>query len=273
MNAGMGNKVFDYSKNGNIGTINGAIWAPGLDGHALSFNGSSDDVSLPDNLFDDEEKGTIIARVYLTDDTANHTIIASAANTIALPNNFFRLHVRLASGSMYPAVQARLNDNTMRTTNPIPLHTWVWLTLTSDGSTWRIFINGIEETLTAVTGSNTGEWFKSQVNGTMLYDLGVLDRSTGPIQYWKGNISAVTVYDQPLPKDEVLQRTINPYARFERRAPARYFFIPAVSPATPISGPAFAKLTADDDYRSKAIADDAYNSKITADDNYRSKIT
>jgi len=44
-NEGIGDKLNDLSGNGNYGIINGAEWIPGKDGHALSFNGSSDYVN------------------------------------------------------------------------------------------------------------------------------------------------------------------------------------------------------------------------------------
>lgn len=47
------------------------------------------------------------------------------------------------------------------------------LVITSNGSTWKIYLNGVEETLTAKSGTNTGRWFSDHTwPGTPRFAIG-----------------------------------------------------------------------------------------------------
>lgn len=51
--------------------------------------------------------------------------------------------------------------------------------VTSNGSTWKMYVNGVEETITVRVGSNTGEWFGD------IGSVGTADFSIG--QIWRNN--------------------------------------------------------------------------------------
>ena len=85
---------------------------------------------------------------------------------------------------------------------------WYHVVMTGDGSTWKIYLNGVLQSLTTHDGSNTGVWFGGTTIGSgELLSLGArkFDGSIGI--YLDGKISDVNFHATPLTQGMVTRRS------------------------------------------------------------------
>lgn len=80
------------------------------------------------------------------------------------------------------------------------------IVVTSSGTAWKIYVNGTDQTLTTVSGSNTGDWFGDiGTVGNRRYSIGAFYRdgvyASGT--YWDGKIDNCTVFSTTLSQTEV----------------------------------------------------------------------
>jgi PKD repeat protein len=190
---GGGSTLSDTSGNGNNGTVNGASWANGKYGGALSFNGSSM-VTVGDAASLDLSSGmTLEAWVYPTSlSTTWSDIIYKATDTYFL------------MGST-PQGQAPDLGGTFAGTNvygnPLPLNTWSHIAGTYDGTTMRFYVNGVLVSSQPQSGSIPASTGPLSIGG---------DSISG--QYWTGLIDEVRVYNRALSSSEVITDMTTPVA-------------------------------------------------------------
>jgi len=81
---------------------------------------------------------------------------------------------------------------------------WLFVVVTSDGSTWRAYINGTEVTLTAMVGSNTGDWFGdfSYTNG--IYTSMAFKYGGELTQFGNGVLDNLCIYNRVLTSNEII---------------------------------------------------------------------
>ena len=94
----------------------------------------------------------------------------------------------------------------------LSLGNWVHCVASSDGNEYKLFVNGVEDTLSPIgsTVRNYGIWLNfGQVLGSdsenVEASLGVLPRSSGDTDLFEGIISNFKLYNRPLTASEVLQ--------------------------------------------------------------------
>ena len=79
--------------------------------------------------------------------------------------------------------------------------------LTGSGNTadpWRIYVNGVEESLEIVIGANQARWWDTQqLTADLRYDIGALNRSGGTILFFNGAIDDLRVYDFTLTSSQI----------------------------------------------------------------------
>ena len=180
---GSGTTVTDASGTGNNGTTANTTWAAGKNGGALSFNGTSSRVTIPDSAslhlttamtleaWVDKTATNAGWRdvIYKGDD--NYYLSASSAS-----NN------RPAGGGIIGGTYSEAYATATPATN-----TWVHLALTYDGSAVRLFVNGAQVASTATTGNIATSTNPLSIGSDPIYG-----------QYFQGLIDDVRVYNVAL---------------------------------------------------------------------------
>jgi len=80
--------------------------------------------------------------------------------------------------------------------------TWYHVALSSDGSSWKIYLDGSPMSLTILAATNDGSWLGDIPNRDSV-TIGVRKQST-EVQFWDGAISDVAYWDRQLTDAEVL---------------------------------------------------------------------
>lgn len=171
----------DVSGNGNQATVSGAAWTAGKYGPGLLFNGASSLVTVADSTsLDLTNSLTIEAWIYPTASSGWRTAVMKQA-----PSGLaYALYSH--NGSNRPAAFMRLNnaDVGLNGSAAVALNTWTHLAMTFNGSTIRLYINGVLRgsrnasggapiTANALTiGGNTvwGEYFAGSIDEVRIYN-------------------------------------------------------------------------------------------------------
>jgi fibronectin type 3 domain-containing protein len=179
---GTGSTTADGSGNGWNGTLtNGAAWATGKAGHAISFDGVNDKVSLP-STFDIPTLPFTIESWVRPANFSNWHVIFSKRNSYSA--NGMRVDVGLQNSTGRVYVET-YNSFVVFTYAP-PVNTWTHLAVVADVTGTRLYINGVlQQALGVVTlGSNAGAAVNIGHNGDnadpfagLLDDLRVYRRS------------------------------------------------------------------------------------------------
>jgi len=179
---GSGATVGDNSGHGNTGTISNATWSTaGKYGNALSFNGSSSRVTIPDT-----------AALHLTTAMTLEAWVRPATTQSSWRDIVYRGNDNyyLATFGGKPVAGLTLapstNSNTFAPT-ALAVNTWTHVAQTFDGSTVTLFVNGIQVAATSISGSIQ--------NTTNPLEIGS-DHIFG--QYFQGLIDDVRVYNVAL---------------------------------------------------------------------------
>ena len=177
-----GTTAADQSGNGLNGTITGATHTTtGKFGNDLTFNGTSNLVSVADNAKLDLTTGmTLEAWV-------NPSTLSGLWRTVGIKENTGALVYSLYAGNDTNTASGHVStpaeSDTRSAANAVPLNAWTHLATTYDGSSLKIYVNGVLASSKAVTGSMPnssgalklggnsvwGEWFKGQLDEIRLY--------------------------------------------------------------------------------------------------------
>jgi hypothetical protein len=192
-NAGSGTTAADSSGNGNTGTLNATTtWtASGRFGSALVFNGTSSSVTVADtNTLDLTTGMTLEAWVYPTVQPSSWRTIVAKEQTSGLP---YFLHAgssssnRPATGALIAGTEPQLFGGTRLAANA-----WVHLAATYDGANQRLFVNGVQVSSRALTGSITVSTGPLRIGGNGVWG-----------EYFQGRIDEVRVYNRALTQAEI----------------------------------------------------------------------
>jgi hypothetical protein len=182
---GSGTTVADASGNGNTGTTANTSWTTGHSGSALGFNGTNARVNVPDAPELDLTTGmTLEAWVKPSAENGlwRTAVIKEAGSDLA-----YGLYGSTDSGPpsanvVVPGVAPL--DTFVRGDSTPPLNAWTHVAVTYDGTTLRVFVNGVQEASKAVSGAmatsngplsiggNTvwGEWFAGAIDDVRVYN-------------------------------------------------------------------------------------------------------
>ena len=180
-NEGTGTTVADASGTGNGGTIGTATWSNlGKSGNALSFDGTSARVTIPDApSLRLTTAMTLEAWVFPTTKSAvwrdvifkgdNNYFLMSSTNASSRP----------AAGGTFLGTNVYLTGQT-----PLKSNTWTHLTATYDGTTLRLYVNGTQVSSVARTGTLATSSNPLNIGGDTIYT-----------QYFAGRIDDVRIYN------------------------------------------------------------------------------
>ena len=218
-----------WEVHGDLGSAVPVLWAGSARGSAVEFPGViTRAVTLERGaIYDANQQGTIEAWIYVYSITGFRHIfgVADGVNI----NELFGLRIMNAGGGGFLEVATRSPNNRYLTLVAVPLNEWVQVAATSDGASWRLYMNGQEEPGVVSLGVNSGGWFSDVVGAAAnLYAIGILLRAGGFIQPFHGLIEQVTLYNRALTAIEIMQLYTEPYAMIHAPVASRIFHGAAV---------------------------------------------
>lgn len=165
---------------------------------SYDFDGSSDYIGLGSTpTFHTNTAGSISMWVN-ADDMGDATFLTRSDSS---SDNFF-IFATDGSGNIKIDDNFGTRNNLVSTSGSLSTLTWYHIVLTSDGSTWKIYVDTVLQTLNAASGSNTGDWFGDFTGENI--NLGVLDRDSANLWY-DGKIDEAYIYDYALTQNQVIQ--------------------------------------------------------------------
>jgi hypothetical protein len=186
-----GTSVNDASGRGNGGTITGATRiTTGRFGNALSFNGTSNFVTVPDSASLRLTTGmTLEAWIYQAADTNYRTVLLKeAAGDLA-----YALYGASTYGtSSVKRPSAWLGPDNLGATSTLTLNAWKHLATTYDGTNWRLYVDGVQVATRAFAKpipTSTGAF---KIGGNGIWG-----------EFFSGRIDEVRVYDRALSGPEL----------------------------------------------------------------------
>jgi hypothetical protein len=190
---------FDKSGRGNNGTLTNGPTFNSSNGGSIVFDGVDDYVSMTNLGFDLMGSG-ISSTVCLwtklnTISTGGNMVIFEQSNTLA---KRYVIWFQTADKTLnfYP-------NNTNHKSPRISVNTWYFISTIVNGSTSRMFFNGVE------VGSSTS-YTPQDTNSNFWLGLSPVYSS----EDWNGNLSNVQVYNRALSAQEVLQNYNATKSRF-----------------------------------------------------------
>jgi fibronectin type 3 domain-containing protein len=193
MDQGSGTAVPDVSGTGNNGTLSGATWATaGKFGGALSFNGSSAIVTVPDAASLDLTTGMT------TEAWVRPTVLGGDWRTVLFKDGppggmVYDLYAHGTAATNVPTAELNIGgDKAVSGPAALPLNAWTHLAATYDGATMRLYVNGAQVAQRAQTGSIPASTGALRIGGNTVYR-----------EYFGGLIDEVRVYNRALTAAEI----------------------------------------------------------------------
>jgi glucose/arabinose dehydrogenase/chitodextrinase len=188
-NEGTGTSVADASGNGNTGTINGATWVvAGKYGAALSFDGTNDLVVINHSS----------SLSFSTGMTLEAWVLPTAAQSgwrtlIQKEVDAFFLHASGGGAALQPTAGGTFNGSVdYFAPTALAVNTWSHVALTWNGSTMRLYINGVEAANHARGGPMQTTTAPLRIGGNSPYG-----------EFFLGRIDEVRVYNRALSAAEI----------------------------------------------------------------------
>jgi hypothetical protein len=198
-----GTTVYDEWAGGYNGTAsNGVTFGEtyAAVGQGASFDGTNDFLALP-LAAAGSAAGSVSAWIKSSKSGTLQSIVSSADT--AYIEKFVRIDIdtgnRLTCLSRIDiAVAHYVQGDTVMATGQ-----WHHVVATADGSDYALYVNGAVQSLTTVTGDNSGRWFANVPDRDNL-QIGLLTRSSSIIPF-AGQIDEVRIYNRALTADEIKQ--------------------------------------------------------------------
>ena len=223
-NEGTGNRLFDLSRNGNQGILNGTTWAPGRDGLALELNGSTDYIDAGGAVVL-TPPFSFLAMIYPTTFATSGRCVISLSDDTSTGDQHALIISDAGGGSPGNDVSAMSRDGgafqSAVSTKGLTVNTWHTV-----AGVWRS--NDLREAFVdgGNIGTNTGSATPSTMNVT---EIGRLSDST-PNWEFQGLMGLGRIINRALSVSEILRFHINPYAMFEDGINPTLLFVAAAPP-------------------------------------------
>ena len=189
-NEGSGTSTADNSARGHTGSLSNAAWtAAGHAGSALTFNGSSSWVAVPDSPDLDLTTGLTL-EAWL-----NPTSVTSW-RTVVLKEGVGELAYALYANDdgAQPILSVHFGGTTTIASSPsrLAVNTWSHLAATYDGVTERLFVNGVQVGTQARTGAIDVTAGRLMIGGNSLWN-----------EFFAGTIDDLRIYNRALSAAEI----------------------------------------------------------------------
>ncbi len=187
-NEGAGSTVVDSSGNSNTGSLINAAWSTaGIFGNALSFNGTNALVTVSDaNSLDLTTGMTLEAWV-------RPSIVSGVWRDVIYKGVDDIYYLEATSPSQgRPATGGTYASNNLVGASNLAVNTWSHLAATYNGTTMRLYVNGVQVASRAQTGSIATSNGALTIGGDGLYG-----------QYFAGLIDEVRIYNRALTAAEI----------------------------------------------------------------------
>jgi len=174
---------------GRLCTVTGALWRP----NGTYFDGINDKIQISTGLWATHSMGTIMGWILPTSSSK----VLSSADT-ATDTRYFDFTVT----SNKVRITQRNNDvaDQVETAAVLTTTEFHHIALTSNGTAYRLFVNGVEYSPSVVAGANNGDWFADTANRDNVV-IGAMVR-TAPT-YKEGTVGELLVYSRPLTPQEI----------------------------------------------------------------------
>ena len=190
-NEGTGTTTADSSGNANTGTLTNATWsATGKFGKAVSFNGSNAWVTIADSA---------------SLDLPSAMTLEAWVNPAALGAIWRCVVLKEQTGGLIYALYAQTDTNQpsghvfiasefdTRGTGLLAVNTWSHLAATYDGTTLRMYVNGVLASSKAVSGAIKTSTGVLRIGGNSIWG-----------EYFSGLIDEVRIYNRALSASEIV---------------------------------------------------------------------
>lgn len=182
----------------------GASGWSGTNTYSLNFDGTDDHLALSSAVTPTAQQGTVSfwIKTSYSGPGQNQTVFSQADSSTTSSYLFFgvltsgEVRIGWADGG---SVLIKKGSTTVNNGN------WHHVACTSNGSTWKIYIDGSDEgTLTTVTGTaSDGSWYGDITSGSLdICRIGCQER-TSKDSFCNGNIDEVAVWDSALTGSQI----------------------------------------------------------------------
>jgi uncharacterized protein (DUF362 family) len=197
-NEGSGGSVSDETAYGNDGTlVNGASWASGgRFGYAVQFDGVDDAVVVPDAPeLDGMSELTLEAWIYLAVDPTDWMAVVQKWAPQGSPSNQYTYTMVVsATNRLYMHIFTDEDDALLTGNLPIAVGAWTHVAATYDGSVIRLYVNGVEDPITAnLTGTINSTDRDVNIGACLPYND----------EYFNGMIDDVRILTRALTPEEI----------------------------------------------------------------------
>ena len=185
---GTGTSVIDASGNNNTGSIVGATWTAGKFNGALSFNGTSARVDIPNS------SSLQLTTAMTIEAWVNPTTVSSKWRDIIEKGNDNYYLMGTSSHSSTPAGSASVSGIHAQAfgTTALVTNTWTHLAATYDGATVKLYVGGNLVASKTATGAIVTSTNPLQIGGDSIYG-----------QFFGGLIDEVRIYSTALTQGQI----------------------------------------------------------------------
>jgi hypothetical protein len=187
-NEGSGTAVADLSGSNNTGTVSGALWVSGKAGNALSFDGVNDVVTVNDS-------SSLALTTAMTIEAWVNPRTPSGWRTVVMKERPSGLAYTLYgnTASNQPSVEITTTSGVeLRGASALPLNMWTHLAATYDGARIRLYVNGVQTTTVAATGTLVTSASPLRIGGNLVWG-----------EYFDGIIDEMRIYNRALTATEI----------------------------------------------------------------------
>jgi hypothetical protein len=200
---GSGSIAYDSSGNGNNGTVYGASWTTGISNGTLQFDGVNDYVWISSSPSLALSGNQVSIEMWIRPAVTLNSSLASRVNILDKGDAYgFQMEAGFAKISFF--VNIAYGDRWLATeTNNWEAGTWYHIAGTYDGTTESVYVNGVLESSTFLSGNLSG-----------LSDSLLIGSNANEICNFNGAIDEVNIYNYARTAAEILaDAQINPSAR------------------------------------------------------------